>query len=205
MMETLTRLWRRAPQPAVLQLAREPGQRLAASALPQARRRLCREIRRKVPVADAALDKIVRLTGEFIVQSDDALVEEELCRFCREIAIGARTAGTAGLSGTVPEQPAHRRHRCGGDDPRRRWHGVGGSAALSRRIPGGAPGRKRRGAAVLCRPGRSARGGGALARADPLHPAGPRCRRGMGTFGTGGAGSGEPGLGTDPALHRPEL
>lgn len=64
-----------------------PGSRdsdWAASALPQARRRLCREIRRKVPVADAALDKIVRLTGEFIVQSDDALVEEELRRFCRK-------------------------------------------------------------------------------------------------------------------------
>lgn len=77
MMETLTRLWRRAPQPAVLQLARSQDSDWAGSALPQARRRLCREIRRKVPVADAALDKIVRLTGEFIVQSDDALVEEE--------------------------------------------------------------------------------------------------------------------------------
>ena len=89
MMETLTRLWRKAPQPAVLQLARSRDSDWTGSALPQARRRLCREIRRKVPVADAALDKIVRLTGEFIVQSDDALVEEELRRFCREIAIGA--------------------------------------------------------------------------------------------------------------------
>ena len=42
-----------------------------------------------MPLADAALDKIVRLTGEFIVQSDDALVEEELRRVCRETAIGA--------------------------------------------------------------------------------------------------------------------
>ena len=97
MMETLTRLWRRAPQPAVLQLARSRDSDWAASALPQARRRLCREIRRKVPVADAALDKIVRLTGEFIVQSDDALVEEELCRFCREIAIGAGRQGLRGF------------------------------------------------------------------------------------------------------------
>lgn len=49
MMETLTRLWRRAPQPAVLQLARSRDSDWAGSALPQARRRLCREIRRKVP------------------------------------------------------------------------------------------------------------------------------------------------------------
>ena len=97
MMETLTRLWRKAPQPAVLQLARSRDSDWAASALPQARRRLCREIRRKVPVADAALDKIVRLTGEFIVQSDDALVEEELRRFCREIAIGAGRQGLRGF------------------------------------------------------------------------------------------------------------
>ena len=47
MMETLTRLWRRAPQPAVLQLARSRDSDWAGSALPQARRRLCREIRRK--------------------------------------------------------------------------------------------------------------------------------------------------------------
>lgn len=39
MMETLTRLWRRAPQPAVLQLARSRDSDWAASALPQARRR----------------------------------------------------------------------------------------------------------------------------------------------------------------------
>ena len=97
MMETLTRLWRKAPQPAVLQLARSRDSDWAGSALPQARRRLCREIRRKVPVADAALDKIVRLTGEFIVQSDDALVEEELRRFCREIAIGAGRQGLRGF------------------------------------------------------------------------------------------------------------
>ena len=97
MMETLTRLWRKAPQPAVLQLARSRDSDWAGSALPQARRRFCREIRRKVPVADAALDKIVRLTGEFIVQSDDALVEEELRRFCREIAIGAGRQGLRGF------------------------------------------------------------------------------------------------------------
>ena len=71
MMETLTRLWRKAPQPAVLQLSRSREADWAELQLPQARRRLCREIRRKVPVADAALDKIVRLTGEFTVHSED--------------------------------------------------------------------------------------------------------------------------------------
>ena len=93
MMETLTRIWRKAPQPAVLQLSRGREADWAELQLPQARRRLCREIRRKVPVADAALDKIVRLTGEFTVHSEDPRVEEELRRFCREIAIGAGRQG----------------------------------------------------------------------------------------------------------------
>ena len=176
MMETLTRLWRKAPQPAVLQLARSRDSDWAGSALPQARRRLCREIRRKVPVADAALDKIVRLTREFIVQSDDALVEEELRRFCREIAIGAGRQGLRGfleqyLNSLLTDGTAVAEMIPAADGS-----GLGGSAALSRRIPGSAPGGKRRGTAVLCRPGRSARGGGALARTDPIHPAGPRCR-----------------------------
>ena len=56
MMETLTRLWRKAPQPAVLQLARSRDSDWAASALPQARRRLCREIRRKVPIILGLVD-----------------------------------------------------------------------------------------------------------------------------------------------------
>lgn len=97
MMETLTRLWRKAPQPAVLQLSRSREADWAELQLPQARRRLCREIRRKVPVADAALDKIVRLTGEFTVHSEDPRVEEELRRFCREIAIGAGRQGLRNL------------------------------------------------------------------------------------------------------------
>ena len=97
MMETLTRLWRKTPRPAVLQLARSRDPGWADAALPLARRRLCREIRRKVPVADAALDKIVRLTGEFAVRSEDPLVEEELRRFCREAAIGAGRQGLRGF------------------------------------------------------------------------------------------------------------
>ena len=86
MMETLTRLWRKAPQPAVLQLSRGREADWAELQLPQARRRLCREIRRKVPVADAALDKIVRLTGEFTVHSEDPRVEEELRRIDQDAA-----------------------------------------------------------------------------------------------------------------------
>ena len=101
MMESLTRLWRRTPQPAVLQLSRRKSwEDWSDAALPAARRRLCREIRRSIPVADAALDKIVRLTGEFVLTSPDPAVQEELNRLSREIPIGS---GRRGLRGFVEQ------------------------------------------------------------------------------------------------------
>lgn len=66
------------------------------------------------------------------MQSDDALVEEELRRFCREIAIGAGRQGLRGFLEQYLNSLLTDGHRCGGDDPRRRWLGIGGSAALSR-------------------------------------------------------------------------
>ena len=45
-------------------------------------------LRSSVPVIDACIDKIVRLTGGFRLVSDDETYQQELDRFCNEVPVG---------------------------------------------------------------------------------------------------------------------
>lgn len=55
--------------------------------------RLYEAMRDAVPVIDAALQKIVRLTGDFSVTCEDAAADAALERFCADVQIGANGTG----------------------------------------------------------------------------------------------------------------
>lgn len=45
-------------------------------------------LRAEVPVIDACIGKIVRLTGDFTVKAEEERFQQELDRFCREVSVG---------------------------------------------------------------------------------------------------------------------
>jgi hypothetical protein len=54
---------------------------------------LYRAMRESVPIIDAALDKIVRLTGSFRVRCSDSAIQRELDGFCDSVRVGAGSNG----------------------------------------------------------------------------------------------------------------
>lgn len=50
-------------------------------------------IREAIPIVDAAITKIIRLTGDFRVLSDSDDVQKELDRFCSSVRVGACSVG----------------------------------------------------------------------------------------------------------------
>ena len=61
--------------------------------LRQSEHRLYEQVRAAVPVIDAALQKIVRLTGGFTLDCPDAAAKRALARFVREVRTGGCQAG----------------------------------------------------------------------------------------------------------------
>lgn len=87
---------RKLPQPGyAVQTGpgREPGmERLLEAGQQEATARMYREIRKAVPIIDAAIGKIIRLTGDFTVHcasGSSREAQEELEWFCREVPCGA--------------------------------------------------------------------------------------------------------------------
>ena len=50
-------------------------------------------LRRQVPIIDACIEKIVRLTGDFTLESLDGRFQGQLDRFCREVPVGISGKG----------------------------------------------------------------------------------------------------------------
>ena len=54
---------------------------------------LYRAVREAVPIVDAALMKIIRLVGGFVVRCPERTVQEELAHFCGRCRWAARSGG----------------------------------------------------------------------------------------------------------------
>ena len=65
---------------------------------------LYRELREAVPVLDAAIYKIVRLTGGFRAECADRSVEEELNHFLKNVSVGGNQRGIEAFISTYLEQ-----------------------------------------------------------------------------------------------------
>ena len=65
---------------------------------------LYRELREAVPVLDAAIYKIVRLTGGFRAQCADSIMEERLNSFLKNVCIGGNQYGIEAFIATYLEQ-----------------------------------------------------------------------------------------------------
>ena len=66
--------------------------------------RLYRELREKVPVIDAAIFKLVRLTGGFTVDCADPGAAEALRAFLAQVPVGGNRQGVAAFLSTYFEQ-----------------------------------------------------------------------------------------------------
>ncbi len=66
--------------------------------------RLYRELREAIPIVDAAIYKIIRLTGGFRVDCSDKACERELRRFLREVRVGSGQQGINAFISTYFEQ-----------------------------------------------------------------------------------------------------
>ena len=86
-------LLRRERPPAAVQISRNRELGLGQSLLSASRRGLYESIRGQIPLVDAALDRIVRLMGEFDILCEDKTAKAELERLCRELPGGAGVQG----------------------------------------------------------------------------------------------------------------
>ncbi len=66
--------------------------------------RLYMGLREAVPVIDAAINKLVRLLGEFRVHCDDSRAEKELSQFLENVSVGGTRKGIYAFIGTFFEQ-----------------------------------------------------------------------------------------------------
>lgn len=58
---------------------------------------LYRELREAIPIVDAAIYKIIRLTGGFHIDCDNKACEKELRRFLGEVRVGSGQQGINAL------------------------------------------------------------------------------------------------------------
>ncbi|MBS4785577.1 MAG: serine/threonine protein phosphatase [Clostridiales bacterium] len=92
------REWLRGERaPAAVQIPRGRDRPWAEPLLGSAHRGLYENIRQQIPLVDAALDRLVRLLGEFDIRCENEEVRAELERLCRELPTGAGTAGLRGF------------------------------------------------------------------------------------------------------------
>lgn len=96
----LKKLWgRRGKVPGALSVQTMPQQDVflekweGSSRLGAGRYELFEAMRATIPIIDAALDKIVRLSGEFSVCCADRTAQREAERFLREVPVGGYTEG----------------------------------------------------------------------------------------------------------------
>ncbi len=86
-------------------VAVQTGNSFGGGILPvSAERCLYRELRANVPVIDAAISKIRRLMGSFVVECDDKAAEKRLERFLRNVQVGAAGHGIDDFLGTYLEE-----------------------------------------------------------------------------------------------------